>query len=57
MWDLPGPDLEPGSPALAGRFPTTVSPGQSLDVLLIGLDGLDGGGHEKGSRTLSAIFI
>ena len=27
MWDLPGPGLEPMSPALAGRFLTTVSPG------------------------------
>ena len=26
MWDLPGPGLEPLSPALAGRFLTTVSP-------------------------------
>ena len=24
MWDLPGPGLEPGSPALAGGFLTTV---------------------------------
>ena len=29
MWDLPGPGLEPMSPALAGRFLTTVSPGKS----------------------------
>ena len=27
MWDLPGPGLEPVSPALAGRFSTTVPPG------------------------------
>ena len=26
MWDLPGPGLEPVSPALAGGFLTTVSP-------------------------------
>ena len=26
MWDLPGPGLEPVSPALAGRFLTTVPP-------------------------------
>ena len=30
MWDLPGPGLEPMSPALAGRFLTTVPPGKSL---------------------------
>ena len=27
MWDLPGPGIEPMSPALAGRFLTTVPPG------------------------------
>ena len=30
MWDLPGPGLEPLSPALAGRFFTTAPPGKSL---------------------------
>ena len=29
MWDLPGPGLEPVSPALAGRFLTTVPPGKA----------------------------
>ena len=28
MWDLPGPGLEPVSPALAGQFPTTAPPGK-----------------------------
>ena len=28
MWDLPRPRLEPVSPALAGRFSTTVPPGK-----------------------------
>ena len=28
MWDLPKPGLEPVSPALAGRFSTTASPGK-----------------------------
>ena len=33
MWDLPGPGLEPVSPALAGRFSTTAPPGKpSLSV-------------------------
>ena len=30
MWDLPGPGHEPVSPALAGRFLTTVPPGKPL---------------------------
>ena len=28
LWDLPRPGLEPVSPALAGRFSTTVPPGK-----------------------------
>ena len=31
MWDLPGPGLEPVSPALAGGFLTTVPPGKPLE--------------------------
>ena len=31
MWDLPGPGLEPVSPALAGGFLTTVPPGKPMD--------------------------
>ena len=34
MWDLPGPGLEPVSPALAGGLPTTAPPGKSLLLLL-----------------------
>ena len=34
MWDLPGPGLEPMSPALAGGFLTTVPPGKSEKPLL-----------------------
>ena len=34
MWDLPGPGMEPTSPALAGRFLTTVPPGKSLQANL-----------------------
>ena len=30
MWDLPGPGLEPVSPALAGGFLTTAPPENSL---------------------------
>ena len=32
MWDLPGPGLEPVSPALAGRFSTTAPPGKPPTV-------------------------
>ena len=32
MWDLPRPGLEPMSPALAGRFSTTVPPGKPRDM-------------------------
>ena len=33
MWDLPGPGLEPESPALAGRFLTTALPGKPKHFL------------------------
>ena len=32
MWDLPGPGIEPASPASAGGFLTTVPPGKSLTL-------------------------
>ena len=35
MWDLPGPGIEPVSPALAGRFLTTAPPGKSPNLFLI----------------------
>ena len=39
MWELPGPGLEPVSPALAGRFLTTVPPGKpSLGILIHGAE-------------------
>ena len=34
MWDLPRPGLEPVSPALAGRFSTTVPPGKPSNFIL-----------------------
>ena len=37
MWDLPGPGIEPMSPALAGRFLTTAPPGKSYKILLFNL--------------------
>ena len=35
MWDLPGPGLEPVSPALAGGFLTTVPPGKPLSSIFV----------------------
>jgi len=32
MWNLPGPGIEPMSPALAGEFLTTGSPGKSNHI-------------------------
>ena len=34
VWDLPGPGLEPVSPALAGRFSATAPPGKPLHPFL-----------------------
>ena len=34
MWDLPGPGLEPVSPALAGGLSTTAPPGKPQEWLL-----------------------
>ena len=34
VWDLPGPGLEPMSPALAGTFLTTVPPGKPSTAIL-----------------------
>ena len=35
MWSLPGPGIEPMSPALAGRFLSTVAPGKSSPLFLL----------------------
>ena len=35
MWDLPRPGLEPVSPALAGRFSTTVPPGKPDHMVIL----------------------
>ena len=37
MWDPPRPGLEPVSPALAGRLPTTAPPGKPPADILIGI--------------------
>ena len=41
MWDLPGPGLEPVSPALAGEFLTTVPPGKPPNHTFNHLDLID----------------
>ena len=55
MWDLPGPGIEPVSPALAGGFFTTEPPGKSYtvrsharSVQLIGIISQTGGGLDSG---------
>ena len=40
MWDLPRPGIEPVSPALAGRFSTTVPPGKPVVASLVVEHGL-----------------
>ena len=53
MWDLPGPGLEPVSPALAGGFLTTARPGKPqpwevVAVVLVREDGdLEEGAMEE----------
>ena len=42
MWDLPGPEIEPTTPALAGQFLTTGPPGESYFILNICLFGCAG---------------
>ena len=37
MWDLPGPGLEPMSPALAGGFLATAPPGKPLNFSFVEL--------------------
>ena len=37
MWDLPGPGLQPVSPALAGRFLTIAPPGKPRNIILNGV--------------------
>ena len=44
MWDLPRPGLEPMSPALAGRFPTTAPPGKPRNDIFV---------KESGKTTVS----
>ena len=41
MWDLPGPGLEPVSPALAGGFLTTAPPGKPEQKFYTGVSSKD----------------
>ena len=41
MWDLPGPGLEPVSPALAGGFLTTAPPGKPVNQLYALIEKID----------------
>ena len=56
MWDLPRPGLEPVSPALAGRLPTTVPPGKPSLPPLCSLD-LTLPGFTKASHTTVPSFL
>ena len=38
MWDLPGSGMEPVSPALAGKFLSTVPPGKLQQFFLMVMD-------------------
>ena len=44
MWDLPGPGLEPMSPALAGGLPTTAPPGKPHEGRFYTDSSLESGG-------------
>ena len=48
MWDLPGPGIEPMSPALAGGFLSTVPPGKPFHAFLMGSCDLSIGGFGSG---------
>ena len=53
MWGLPGPGLEPVSPALAGGFLATVPPGKSRIRVFDGEGQVQEQGSERGeSRTM-----
>ena len=51
MWDLPGPGVEPVSPALAGGFLTTAPPGKS-HLFILFLWGGGGAPHCAARRIL-----
>ena len=64
MWDLPGPGLEPVSPALAGGFLTTAPPGKPDPMILkyeiffkrSQLPWIGGGGEELHAVTLTSAL-
>ena len=57
MWDLPGQGIEPGSPALAGKFFTTEPPGEpppksfKKENIMFDLGFRRQGGQNKGRGT------
>ena len=54
MWDLPGPGLEPVSPALAGGFLTTVPPGKPSCIYLSNRQ-VNWLSTPEGNRTLAEV--
>ena len=60
MWDLPGPGLEPVSPASAGRFLTPAPPGKPPDhhfCTSVLQDVTTGGNWVKGTLNLPGLFL
>ena len=55
-WDLPGPGLEPVSPALTGRFLTTAPPGKSQRYVLFKNWGMGVYGHVGEKEFIIIIF-
>ena len=54
MWGLPGPRIEPLSPALAGRFSITEPPGKPLRIFLFVLRGVLG--SQQNWEEVTGIF-
>ena len=57
MWDLPGPGLEPASPALAGGFLTTALPGKPQKGSFLFLFCFLGGKGEVGTGFICLFFV
>ena len=49
MWDLPGPGIEPVSPALVGGFLTTAPPGESLSNCLVVVELIESRSQQGGA--------
>ena len=57
MWGLPGPGLEPVSPALAGGFLTTAPPGKPAKYILIAADSFADYGYPLAVSLHSTYFF